>query len=204
MKRKSIVLLLLAGNSGCLILGACAPKQPAEEPTFRLALLPILDALPIHVAQKEGYFAEEGVKVEFVPVSSAAERDQIIAAGQADGMINDLVSTLLYNQETPQIRIVSFSRVATPDFPQYRILAAGNSGLSRWEDLKASYRISEASVIAYTTDRLLKLKDLRQMKSNSGCPKIPIAFRCSNLVSEAANLPDRSDPGYPKRCCFDR
>jgi hypothetical protein len=32
-----------------------------------------------------------------------------MAAGQADGMINGLVSTLLYNQDTTQIQVVSFA-----------------------------------------------------------------------------------------------
>ena len=194
MKKESVLLLLLCSVIlASLLLGACAPKNPAKEPTLRLALLPILDALPIHVAQKEGYFAEEGVNVEFVPVSSAAERDQIIAAGQADGMINDLVSTLLYNQETPQIRIVSFSRNATPDFPQYRILAAGDSGLLSVEDLKGvPIGISEASVIAYTTDRLLEAEGLTPDEIKTvAVPKIP--DRLSLLESgelKAANLPD--------------
>jgi hypothetical protein len=47
---------------------------------------------------------------------SAAERDQIMAAGQADGMINDLISTLLYNKDDIQIQIVSFARICHPEF----------------------------------------------------------------------------------------
>ena len=66
--------------------------------TLKMALLPILDTLPMYVAQEEGLFAENGVTVEFIPVGSAAERDQVISAGQADGMINELVSTMFYNK----------------------------------------------------------------------------------------------------------
>lgn len=199
MNKRSVLLLCISlVTSASLLLGACAPEQPtteqpAEEPTLRLALLPILDALPIHVAQEEGYFAEEGVNVEFIPVASAAERDQIIAAGQADGMINDLVSTLLYNQDSPQIRIVSYARTATPDFPQYRILAAGDSGISSVDDLKGvEIGISEASVIEYTTDRLLEAEGLTPDEIKKvAVPKIP--DRLSLLESgelKAANLPD--------------
>jgi NitT/TauT family transport system substrate-binding protein len=204
MNRRQVLLLCiglvtLAG----LLIGACAPgqsatqqtetEQPAQETTLRLALLPILDALPIHVALKEGYFADEGVDVELIPVSSAAERDQIMAAGQADGMINDLVSTLLYNQEIPQIQIVSFARTATPEFPQYRILAAGDSGITSVDDLKnVEIGISEASVIEYTTDRLLEAEGLTQDEITTvAVPKIP--DRLSLLESgelKAANLPD--------------
>jgi NitT/TauT family transport system substrate-binding protein len=192
-----------------LITGACsqaisptasspaqpAPTQgsPAEPVTLKIAVLPILDALPMYVAQQEGLFADNGVKVEFVPVQSAAERDQIMAADQADGMINDLISTLFYNKDTTKIQIVSFSRVATKEFPQYRILAAGNSGITSVDGLKGvEIGISEASVIAYTTDRLLEAEGLTPDEIKTiAVPKIP--DRMSLLSSgelKAANLPD--------------
>ena len=83
-----------------LLATACSPSAQTPEPvTLKIAVLPILDALPMYVAQTNGYFDSEGVEVEFIPVSSAAERDQVMSAGQADGMINDLISTLLYNQQ---------------------------------------------------------------------------------------------------------
>jgi len=184
-----IILVILIS----MLLGACAPAKPAEETTLKLALLPILETLPMHVAQQEGYFAEEGVNVEFIPVSSAAERDQIMAAGQADGMINDLVSTLLYNQKTPQIQIVSFAQSATSEVPQYRILASGDSGFSNVADLKGvEIGISEGSVIAYTTDRLLHAEGFTEDDIKTvAVPKIP--DRLSLLESgelKAANLPD--------------
>jgi NitT/TauT family transport system substrate-binding protein len=147
----------------------------------------------MYVAQQKGYFDAQGLKVEFIPVGSAAERDQILAAGQADGMVNDLISTLFYNQDTTQIQIVSLARTATPDFPQYSILAAGNSGISSVEGLKGvEIGISEGSVIAYTTDRLLQAEGFSpdQIKTIA-VPKI--GERMALLGSgelKAANLPD--------------
>ena len=40
-----------------------------------MAVLPILDTLPMYVAQQEGLFEQNGVQVEFIPVASGAERD---------------------------------------------------------------------------------------------------------------------------------
>ena len=88
-------LILIAIMIGS-ILGGCS-QQVQEHTALKIVVLPILDALPMYVAQQEGYFEENGVSVEFIPASSAAERDQIMAAGQGDGMINDLISTLFYN-----------------------------------------------------------------------------------------------------------
>jgi NitT/TauT family transport system substrate-binding protein len=206
--RPSIALTIL----GSLLLAACAPAaapptQPTEvvsEPagtsapaagpvTLRMAVLPILDALPMFVADQKGYFEAQGVAVEFVPVASAAERDQIMAAGQADGMINDLVSTLFYNQDETQIQIVSFARTATPDFPQYRILAAADSGITEVEDLKGvEIGISEGSVIAYTTDRLLQAEGFTADEIKTiAVPKIPDRMALLGTGElKAANLPD--------------
>src|SRR3972149_4282989 len=139
-----------------------------------------------------GHFAGQGVEVEFVPVASAAERDQLMQAGQIDGMINDLVSTMFYNKDGTQIIVVSFARTATPDFPQYRILASKDSGIETVDDLRGvPIGISEGSVIAYTTDRLLEAEGLTQDDIVTvAVPKIP--DRRALLLSgelKAANLP---------------
>ena len=183
-----ILVIILIGS----ILGACS-QQGQEPTTLRIVVLPILDALPMYVAQQEGYFEENGVSVEFIPASSAAERDQIMAAGQGDGMINDLVSTLFYNQDEIQIQIVRFARIATPEFPQFRILAAPESGITNIDDLKnKEIGVSEGSVIEYTTDRLLEAEGFSQDEIETvAVPKIP--DRLSLLSSSeipAANLPD--------------
>jgi NitT/TauT family transport system substrate-binding protein len=176
------------------LISACAQSRTTAEPvTLKLAILPILDALPIFVAQEQGYYQEEKVAVEFIPVGSAAERDQVMASGQADGMINDLVSTLLYNKDGVQIQIISFARTATAEFPQYRILASGESGITDVDGLRGvEIGISEASVIEYTTDRLLEAAGFTPEEIKKvAVPRIDL--RMSMLDSgelQAANLPD--------------
>jgi NitT/TauT family transport system substrate-binding protein len=187
MLRKLLSTLGLA-----LLLAACAPK-PAPTTTVRIGVLPILDALPMYVAQQQGYFQDAGLQVEFVPAASAAERDQLMQAGQIDGMINDLVSTMLYNKQEPQITVVRFARTATSDYPQYSILAAKGSGIVSPQDLKGvEIGVSEGTVIAYTTDRLLEAEGLAPEDIRTiAVPKIPdrMALLDSGQL-EAANLPD--------------
>ncbi len=186
--RWSIVVIVL------LLFTACSSITQSNEPqNLKIAVLPILDALPMYVAQENGYFEDQNLTVEFIPVGSAAERDQVIASGQADGMINDLVSTLFYNQDTTQIQVVSFARTATPEFPQFRILAARDSGINSVEDLKGvEIGISEGSVIEYTTDRLLEAEGFSSLDiATLAVPSIPVRM---SLLDEgelrAANLPD--------------
>ena len=142
-----------------MLLSACAPAAaPAkpEDPTLRIGTLPILDLLPLFVAEKQGYFKEQGITVTFVPAQSAAERDQLMQAGQIDGMNNDMVSTVLYNKDSVKIKVVRTAIQATPTWSQYSIFAAKDSGIKSAADLKGvEIGISQATVIEYVTSRLL-------------------------------------------------
>jgi len=171
-----------------------AAQNSIEEPvTMRMALLPILDALPLYVADEKGYFEEQNIVVEFVPVPSASQRDQVMQAGQADGMINELLSTLFYNRDSQQIVVVRNARVATSEYPQFRILASGPSGITNSDELKGQQiGISEATIIEYSTDRLLEAEGLSADEINTiAVPGIPdrMALLNSGELS-AANLPD--------------
>jgi NitT/TauT family transport system substrate-binding protein len=175
-----------------VLLAACA-QAPAETPTLKIGLLPVLEALPIYVADAQGYFRSEGITVEYVPAASAAERDQLMQAGQIDGMINDLVSTVLYNKETQKIAVVRFARTATPDSAQYSILAAKGSGITKASDLKGvEVAISEGTVIAYVTDRLLQLEGLQPADiKTTNVVKIADRMQLLNQGNlKAATMPD--------------
>lgn len=187
MKRPILLLVLLAAA-----LAACAPA-PAQATTLRIGVLPILEALPMYVAQSQGYFAEEGLQVEFVPAASAAERDQLMQANQIDGMINDLVAVLLYNRDQVQIVIVRFARTASAEDPNYRILASGQSGITSVDGLRGvPIGVSEGTVIEYVTDRLLQAEGLQPAEIEMvAVPKIPdrLALLGSGEL-QAATLPD--------------
>jgi len=166
---------------------------PAEPQSLRVAVLPILDAFPMHVALEQGYFAEENLEVELVPVNSGPERDQLMAAGQIDAMINEIVSVLFYNQEETQVVVVRFARTATADSPVFSIVAAANSGIESVEDLAGvEIGISEATVIDYMTDRVLQKAGLAPEEINTiAIPRIPdrLALLQSGELA-AATLPD--------------
>lgn len=177
----------------CAILIGCAPAAPADTAPVRIAVLPIVDGLPLYAAQDGGFFEKQGVKVEFIAVSSAAERDQLIAAGQADGMINDLLAVALFNRDSVQLQVVRFAQVSAPGTPMFVIAAAPNSGIKTARDLAGvEIGISQGSIIDYVTSRILAGSGIPsdQMKTIA-VPKIP--DRMSLLLSgqlKAATLPE--------------
>jgi len=174
--------------------GESGDSDIIDEPVvIRMAVLPILDYLPMYVADEEGFFEEENLTLEFIPVPSASQRDQVIQAGQADGMINELLSTLFYNRDSQEIVVVRNARVATPEYPQFRVLASADSGITSAEELKGQeIGISEATIIEYSTDRLLEAEGFSSGDINTiAVPGIPDRMALLNSGElTAANLPD--------------
>ncbi len=188
MMRRFWQIVLVFG----VLLAACTPKanQPQK---IKIAVLPVIDALPVYVAQQENYFKEQGVEVEIVPVLSAPERDQLMQSGQVDGILTEVVVNMIYNKETPQIKTVRFLRTTTETTPMFRILASKDSGISTVADLAGvPIAISEGTVIEYMTDRVLQKAGLAPEDiTKVAVPKISdrMAFLDSGQV-QAAVMPD--------------
>jgi len=157
--RMMVVLILLSS----ILLTSCTQSTPvATGPvTLKLAVIPVLETLPLYVAQSEGLFEEKGLQIEFIPAASAPVRDQLIASGEADGMINEVLTTMLNNRDQIQVQIVRFARTATAEAPLFRILASAQSGITSAQGLKGvEIGVSQGTVIEYLTDRLLQAEGL--------------------------------------------
>lgn len=178
MKRKLSKYAFLKAVLGVLIFtiifSACAPK-PKVSFSLKFAVLPVLDSLPMYVAQQEGFFEKYNLDVELIPVGSGPERDQLLAANQVDGVINEVLTTILNNREKQNIQIVRFARAATKENALFSILASQKSGITDVNALKGvEIGISEGTVIAYLTDRLLQKEGfLPDEIVTVAVPKIP-------------------------------
>jgi NitT/TauT family transport system substrate-binding protein len=164
----SLALLLV------VLLAACAPAAP-DVGTLKIAVLPIIDTLPMYVAQQEGLFAKYGVSVEFIPVASAPERDQLIAAGKADGTVNETLAVMLFNKESIQMQVVRYALRPTENAGHFFILASGKSGITTAAGLKGvEIGVSQGTVIEYVTERLLQAEGftVEEIKTIA-VPKIP-------------------------------
>jgi len=190
-RRKTAFMLIFLLAS--LALTACGPAATPAPATIKVALLPVLDVLPMVVAQQEGLYAKHNLVVEIIPVASAPERDQLIASGQTDAIMNELTSVMFLNQQKITVQAVRYARTATKDQALFSIMAGKDSGITGVQGLKgAPIGISQGTVIEYLTDRLLTAEGFAPADLNFvAVPKIP--DRMSLLASgelKAATLPE--------------
>ena len=189
MRRMSVVSLaaLLAA-----IAVSCVPARP-EEPKLKLALIPVLDTIPIFIAEQNGYFAEQGITVETLPVKSPQERDVLVTTGQVDGVLTDLQSVGLLNKDTPKLKAVYTSRRPFPNAPMFRILAGPKTSIAAPADLKGvPIGISANTIMEYLTDRMLAGEGLKPEEiAKIEIGQIPVRFeQLLNGNIQAAALPD--------------
>jgi NitT/TauT family transport system substrate-binding protein len=191
----AILILSVLTLAGC---GAEEPTSLPEQPasgtqTLKVAVIPVLDILPFYVAEQEGFFQQVGVNVELVPVKSAQERDTLMQTGQVDGMLTDLLSPVLFNQDAAQIKVVRTARRVYPGSPLFSILAKPGSDIRSPLDL-AGVEIGSAqnTVIAYITERMLENAGLtRAQIVTQEVGAIPVRFELLvNGEIPAATLPD--------------
>jgi NitT/TauT family transport system substrate-binding protein len=153
------VLLLTAALTATLVTG-CRQEEgraagSAPRP-LRVGVLPDADALPIAAAVEDGRFAAVGLRVDLVKAMSAAERDQLLQAGELDGVVTDLVALCLYNRDAVRVRAVRHSMIPAPDRPQFRIMAAPGSAIRTPTDLAGRpVAVSEGTVVEYVVREAL-------------------------------------------------
>lgn len=173
MKKTFVLFFIL---TVVLSLLGCAPQAtPTSQPaTLKVVALPILDTMPVLVAQQQGLFSKYNLTVEFIPAGSAPERDQLVAAGQADGMLNEVLSALYFNKESARVQVVRYARAATKDAALFTLVANPNSGVKSVADLKGkSVGISEGTIIQYVTERLLTAEGVNPQEVKlTSVPKI--------------------------------
>ncbi|WP_338667281.1 ABC transporter substrate-binding protein [Pseudodesulfovibrio methanolicus] len=143
------ILLALA------VILALATTAQAENIKIRFGILPVIDTLPLQVAEKEGLFAEHGLDVTLVRFMSALERDMAMQTGQIDGYFGDLVATYLLLDRGVPMHIALTSWRTTPGYPMFGIAL---SPANRDRDLAGmggrTLALSKSTVMEFLADKL--------------------------------------------------
>ncbi|TEB15463.1 putative ABC transporter periplasmic binding protein precursor [Pelotomaculum sp. FP] len=164
-------LLLLAG---CGQTKVTAVKTAPEK--LKIGVLPLEDAMPAVVAEKNGYFAQENLDVELVRFQSAVEQESAIQSGQLDGIVNDLIVAALLKESGQNIKVTSIALGSTPEEGKFAIVAAPKSGINTLADLKGKkIGIANNTIIEYVTDGLLEDGGIDpSLVDKVSVPKIPV------------------------------
>lgn len=188
MKRALVLLFALA----LIALPACQTGA-GTTPSLKIGLLPIVDVLPMYVAEAEGYFKEQNVQVELVAFASAVERDGALQAKQIDGQLNDLVATMLLDKGPDKMKVVRQTYQGSPAMPMMYVLAAPQGPVRSPADLRGvEIGVSTNSVIEFATDTILAGAGLRPAElKRVEVAKIPVRFEMLMKGQlPAATLPD--------------
>ncbi|MEW5721916.1 MAG: MetQ/NlpA family ABC transporter substrate-binding protein [Thermodesulfobacteriota bacterium] len=174
-----------------LVLAAAGPAGGQEALT--VGVLPVVDTLPLWVAQENGLFEKQGLSVQLVSFQSALERDAALQAGRLDGCFGDIMATVLLISAGQDLGIVTTAFHTTPASRMFGLAVAPGSGLTGLEGLKGSpVAISRATIIEYLLDRLLAAQGLGpDYVAKQEIKKIPL--RLQMLLADqipAALLPE--------------
>ncbi|MFH1381321.1 MAG: ABC transporter substrate-binding protein [Chloroflexota bacterium] len=173
LKRLTPVLLLMA-----ILFAGCAPATSQQEPSLKIGSLPRIIDLPAYVAQQEGLFERQGVKVEIVPFRSTVEMNTALLAEQLDGIIQDVFEAVNMNKEQPTVKLVG--RAIMPRM--FQIIAAKDSGINSVSQLKGKQvAVATSTIIDYGLDRLLVANGLNSDDiTRVNIPSMPLRLEALN------------------------
>ncbi len=187
--------LILKGIIFFLLITCIGISPVAAQPqvTLKVALLPIFDVLPFYVAEANGYYKTDNIDIVGLPVGSALERDQLLQAGEIDGVLNEMTTVASFNREQIRVKVVRWARYPAYGHPLFRLLSAPGSGISTPEAVAGvPIAVSTNTIIEYVTDRLLRDKGLTpQQIAKRSVPVIPERYQLLMQGQiKAAMIPD--------------
>jgi NitT/TauT family transport system substrate-binding protein len=141
---KPIVIMAACAFSSCLAFG-----------DLSVGLMPADNSIPLVVAERDGLFQAEGVRVTLVPFSGQLERETALQTGAIDGTVSDLVNAIQAWSHGSGARVTSVTEGS------FSLLAAPQSPLRTLRDWNAlpggpvRTGLLESSLVYYLTERMI-------------------------------------------------
>ena len=164
MKIKNLFLATLTVMVG-LTLTACSSEntqepsttQTDETITLNFGAMGSIDAVPLVIAQENGYFKEEGLNVNLEMFTAAKDRDAALQAGQLDGVLADETAIAIYQNSDMDMQITG----STSGY--WTLVATPGSNIKSAADLKGKkIAISENTMIEYLADDITAANSISQ------------------------------------------
>jgi len=135
---------LAAALASVLAAGTAAQSAPAAEQSVRLAYLKTLAIVPVIDAQKMGYFAKEGIKVDMITLNNGPA----VVGHSADIGFSATLPVISAVAEHQPIRLFMISGVEhwpLQDGAGENVVASARSGVKTLQDLKGKTVSSNAT-----------------------------------------------------------
>lgn len=203
---RTTTALLLAAS---LVLAGCsAAEEPqsgtdatdgsgsvaAEPAPLVIGTLATQDALPLWVAEEQGYFADAGLTdVQIVTFQSAQECQAAFTAGSVDALMTDIIVAAKLQASGTPVVIPTVMLGADTAEGRFAIVAAPGSGITTLKGL-AGIPVGTAAgtITEYVLDKLMAEAGVDAAEvAKEEVPKMPVRFQL--LMSgqlKAASLPE--------------
>jgi NitT/TauT family transport system substrate-binding protein len=191
MKPCGLMLRLMAGVALLITLAGSASAE--SRPPLSFGTLPVIQALPLFVADEMGFFKTETLNVDIVPFRTALDKDVAMTTGRLDGYFGDLFTPIVLRAGGYDVRIVALNFITGQGRRMFGILASPKSNITSPAEL-ADIPVagSKNTIIDYVTVTLLEqagvpADKIRLLDSKN------IPLRLQMLMSEqvkAATLPE--------------
>jgi NitT/TauT family transport system substrate-binding protein len=155
MKKILIGFLIIISS---LAFVGCSKEKTATVPekTITIGVMPDVESIPFIIAEKNGYFKNQGVQVKIEHFNSAKDRDSALQSGKLDGVITDLLAVVFANEGGINLRIIS------KNDGNIELMAGKASVINSVKDLKGkSVAMSTNTIMEYSTDKMLEAAQIK-------------------------------------------
>lgn len=159
LRRPLMALLFVMIGTGFAGAQQC---QAASGLPLRIGVLPVMNTLPLFVAESDGFYADHGIEVELVPIESARDRSIGLQTGQLDIGNNDVMGATLQVAAGDNLKIIRHDPF-TAGVPFFSIVVRSDLGLETPSEFitalsegKIQIAVGHNTVTEYMTSRLLR------------------------------------------------
>ena len=188
MKLKKIIALAMTAviTASMVACGSEKEEVQTEKTKLRVGVMGSIDAVPLVIAQQNGYFEEEGVDLDLQIFKAANDRDAALQGGELDGVLCDETAISIYQNSDMDMKITGTTNGS------WTLVAGKDSGITDLSDLKGKkIGISKNTMIEYLADDIalsngLQVSDIEKV----AIPAMPARLEAlKNNQIDAAILP---------------
>ena len=188
MKLKKIIALDMTAvmTASMVACGSKKEEVQTEKTKLTVGVMGSIDAVPLVIAEQNGYFEEEGVDLDLQIFKAANDRDAALQAGELDGVLCDETAISIYQNSDIDMKITGTTNGS------WTLVAGKDSGITSLSDLKGKkVGISKNTMIEYLADDIalsngLEVSDIEKV----AIPAMPARLEAlKNNQIDAAILP---------------